>query len=627
MSNKKRPTNELDPVYKRRLFQLLRSDTILFKGWAKDEINALADLAVVLKMFPNDRLVRRGEKVEWLGIILSGEALVTVEFLSLGRLSVGDMIGYMGSLKLEGNETHKFDVVTTVEGYLAVIFADDIGNLSRKVPRMATKFYEALVYKTLNVISFQYFGNTFYSPTRFTTEEFTLKRISDMLSRVPEYNLKVLSALDRMEQKVFLSACKFVRFTPNMLIYSPNALESSVIFLTNGDLAEFRPNETYLYRTGDILGLSNFINSGALTAWRYEVRAVGFGGLVLFNREYFNDIAIASPTYAIKIYTLIAKLLCEQISKSKTIPFNLPVSERRRSVLSLDTMSLTKSNFIELDTTKLRERRENLSSIQSLSQKSIPPSIVEGKSSLPSIREDPEESKRDVFFDYNLSEEFPPLYVFSRFRDYLVEPMQPVDRPEMLGSLLIAEKMEKQRLEAEEAKKHKRTGTKRTVGRGSSRSVSPRRGKNTGRDMKAEMARTEGIVIDLKEEYIEMEAENKAMNLQVRQLLKEKEQLLKQTAVLNQQLTKEKLERERLQVMLHKYAMHRELDKSQSSKDSRRMMSQQVNLSFNDVLNEQMKNYSKFFVVAKFAFRWLDTVRSRKALRELKEKQRFWPTD
>jgi hypothetical protein len=63
------------------------------------------------------------------------------------------------------------------------------------------------------------------------------------------------------------------------------------------------------------------------------------------------------------------------------------------------------------------------------------------------------------------------------------------------------------------------------------------------------MAKTEGIVIDLKDEYIEMEAENKEMALLVRQLQKEKEELMKQTAALKKQLVTEKLEKEHLQIM------------------------------------------------------------------------------
>jgi hypothetical protein len=425
--SKKRPANELDPAYKRRLFQLLRTDTSIFKGWAKDEVNALADIAVMLKMFPNDRLVRRGERVEWLGIVMSGNALVTVDFMKLGRLTVGDMIGYMGTLKLDGNETHKFDVIATTDGYLAVIFAEDIGNLSRKAPRMATKFFESVVFKTLNVINFQYYSTPFYSPSRFVSEDFTLKRINDMLSRVPEFNIKVISQLDRMEQKVFLSACKFVKFSPNMLIWSPNALESSVIFLTSGDLVEMRPLESYIYKTGDILGLANFINAGAASAWKYEVRAVGFGGFVLFNKDFFNDIAIASPSYAVKIYSLIAKLLCEQISHSKTAPFSLPIGERRRSLLSLEQVDLTRNNFIELDTMKLREPELPIAQSQSMK------SIAVSSKSMPSIKEEAEppehEAKQDAFFNYKLSEEYPPLFVFSRFREYLTEPTQPVERP------------------------------------------------------------------------------------------------------------------------------------------------------------------------------------------------------
>lgn len=546
MSNRKRPTSELDPVYRRRLFQQLRADTTFFKGWVKDEINALADMSVILKVQPNDRLVRRGEKVDWLGILLAGEALVSVELLKLGYLAVGDMIGYMGTLKLDGNETHKFDVSARSEGYLAVVFADDIANMPRKAPRMAPKFYEVLATKALNVVQFQHSCNAFDIPSRLSTEDFTLKRLADILSKVPEFNA-LIGALDRMEQKVFLSACRFVKTYPDMLIFTPNTLDSCVILLTSGEVVEYRPNESYLYRAGDFIGLANFISPGVASAWKYEVSALGHGGFVVFSREHFNDIAIASSAYAVKIYSILAKLLCEQIGKSKTETLKLPLGLKQS--LGPDTLPKAKGSFIELDTAKSRER--SFSTVQS--QRSMHASVAaRSMSSMPSIKEESElEGKHNPFSSYSTSEEFPPLYVFNSFKAYLLEPMATVDRSvsymqQLFSSQLIADKLEKQRLESEEAKKGKKT--RKPIGRASPRTGSPRRGRNS-RESKTESTRGDGVVIDLKDEYIVMEAENKSMALTVQKLLKEKEELLKQAEVLKQQIGTEKLDRERLQVM------------------------------------------------------------------------------
>ena len=66
--------------------------------------------------------MRKGEIVSWWGLILIGSAFITSEFLKLGRLGPGDMVGYMGFLDLKENQVYKFDITVEQPSYISLIF-------------------------------------------------------------------------------------------------------------------------------------------------------------------------------------------------------------------------------------------------------------------------------------------------------------------------------------------------------------------------------------------------------------------------------------------------------------------------------------------------------------------------
>lgn len=53
-------------------------------------------------IFRNTPLTKKGEEVDYFGIILTGRALVTSADKVYGYLEKGDMIGYMSFLKMPG---------------------------------------------------------------------------------------------------------------------------------------------------------------------------------------------------------------------------------------------------------------------------------------------------------------------------------------------------------------------------------------------------------------------------------------------------------------------------------------------------------------------------------------------
>jgi signal-transduction protein with cAMP-binding, CBS, and nucleotidyltransferase domain len=66
-------------------------------------------------------LAKRNEMVDYLGIILSGRALINRDEKTYSYLAMGDVIGYMGLLKVPGTQAHKFDIKGEKEGYIGII--------------------------------------------------------------------------------------------------------------------------------------------------------------------------------------------------------------------------------------------------------------------------------------------------------------------------------------------------------------------------------------------------------------------------------------------------------------------------------------------------------------------------
>lgn len=81
-------------------------------------------------------IVRRGEAVEWFGIILYGSAIATLNDVKIASLDIGAMIGYMALTEIPGNERHHFDIRAESEGYMCFISFKEVRQLIRRIPQI-----------------------------------------------------------------------------------------------------------------------------------------------------------------------------------------------------------------------------------------------------------------------------------------------------------------------------------------------------------------------------------------------------------------------------------------------------------------------------------------------------------
>lgn len=264
MSRLKKPINELDQIQTRKLYQLIKQETQIFKGWNKDELNSLADMGTVLKFFTGNQIARRGEIVEWFGLVLTGNAIISSDFLKLGEVSVGDLIGYMGTLDLKDNSRHRFDIIANQDGYISVFYMDDIKTMPRKQAKIVFKFYEMLAFRVLDVVYYQYTREKFMHPPRLAISEYSTKRLLELINLNPRFTNSILNKLERLDLKVFLTLCKIVNFEPDQLIVKKNYSENAFFVVLSGELAEIQDIQGVFIRESAMFGLENFLSPGKL---------------------------------------------------------------------------------------------------------------------------------------------------------------------------------------------------------------------------------------------------------------------------------------------------------------------------------------------------------------------------
>ena len=99
----------------------------------------------------NTLLAKRGEKVDYLGIILSGKLLIKQYDRVYGFMGMGDMIGYMAWVGLKGTDEHKFNILGEKEGYVAILPYDVIKLMNKRDPSLVN--FQFKMFKILTKIS------------------------------------------------------------------------------------------------------------------------------------------------------------------------------------------------------------------------------------------------------------------------------------------------------------------------------------------------------------------------------------------------------------------------------------------------------------------------------------------
>jgi len=81
-----------------------------------------------------DEICRKGDFVDYFGILVHGEAFITHEYKSMKTLKLGSMIGFMAAADCTQRDQHPVTIVAKSDGIMAVLPFAEIKVESRKQP-------------------------------------------------------------------------------------------------------------------------------------------------------------------------------------------------------------------------------------------------------------------------------------------------------------------------------------------------------------------------------------------------------------------------------------------------------------------------------------------------------------
>lgn len=119
-------------------------------------------------MFRNDYICKRGDEVDFFGLLIHGAVFASVEHQRFRTLQLGDMIGFMSVSELTSSHKHKYDVIAETDGILAVLPFGEIKSESRRSPAACYRALELASKKALEVFHFNVFGHELNPAIRHT---------------------------------------------------------------------------------------------------------------------------------------------------------------------------------------------------------------------------------------------------------------------------------------------------------------------------------------------------------------------------------------------------------------------------------------------------------------------------
>ena len=118
---------------------MIREETNIFEGFSAEDVASLQNVFKVLTFRRNDFICKKGDDVDFFGILIHGIVFASIEHNRFRTLQIGDMFGYMEISELSPSTRHKFDVIAETDGMLACLPFGEIKFESRKSPQACYK--------------------------------------------------------------------------------------------------------------------------------------------------------------------------------------------------------------------------------------------------------------------------------------------------------------------------------------------------------------------------------------------------------------------------------------------------------------------------------------------------------
>jgi len=563
--------SEIETKRSVEVFEILRADTNLFTGWSKFDIQKLCENIKILSFGRNSTIMQKNELVEYFAIILSGKLLIKKEDKVIGHLGAGDVLGYMAYLDFPGTKMNPFDITGDVEGYVAILRFDEFKLLSKKEPQLCYRITEMLGKKALNTVSLQYLGEEMYSPftIKGTAAATNSKRVKDAMDTCPEL-APFFEKFDQRDRKNLTKSFEYIEFDHEQRIVYEGRKSDYLLFLIKGELISFKENKpTVFYKPGAIIGKKEFTFE---LMWQENILGRVKGVILKLERMAFEEMIANSPTTAMNFIKTLVWYECKDLKTRYQ-------DRSKFSQLQAQNIANPLDDFLEYEITKHMDFVNGSTQVKTLS------------------------NTKPFIKDFLSKKETLPLFMHN-IHQSLQQPVQEeqLDKTKkstanVQGCSFLREKLEKQLEEQRNKKgmKVKPVKVEKTI-------VDPRRHDDKQLDEDYE---------DLKNNYILLERENQ-------ELMAKLSEFMEETKGLKAEIRGLKELNMTASTKINKTLIHKELiSKDLINLDPSSILTKNYNSAFStfgDVLKEQHFMTAKAKRIAKYAYRWLAAVRTRKKL-------------
>jgi len=559
--------SDVDPKRSYEVFEILRNDTTLFNSWTKFDIQKLCENIKIISFGRNATIVQKNEPMEYFGIVVGGKLLIKQDSRVIGHLGAGDVLGYMAYMDFNGAKVSPFDIVADLEGYLAVFRFDEFKMLSKKEPQLSYKITEMLGKKALNTVSLQYTGEDVYSPYKLKGpgSAINTKRVRDAIETCPEF-AEFFERFDVRDRKNLTKYFEFIEFDKEQRIVYDGKKTDDLILLVKGELISFRLDKPVVYyKPGAVIGNKEFLFE---LTWQENILGKVKGVLLKLGRQTYQEMIQGSNATANNLYKA---LIWYQSKEIKTRYQDRSMFEKVQGKNVKNPLN----DFVEFEVTKHMDFLNE-------QEKKIP-------------------NSRPMMKEFLLRKECLPLYIhdihqtlFANEQAANADEKRKKQASNAMGCVFLRERLENQIAEQKSKKGKGRLAPK---------------GKPGPDGKKSDDKAPDDDYEDLKNNYLLLENENEELRAKISELLEE-------TKGYRQDIQSMKEVNTTASTKINKTLIHRELiSKDFRNQDPSTFLTRNYNSSFStfgDVLKEQYTVSNKAKRVAKYAYRWLAIVRTKK---------------
>eukprot|EP00347_Sterkiella_histriomuscorum_P003182 403365276 len=599
-----RLVNDLDANQIRKIFEVLREETHIFKGLSLEEVLSMLNVFKVLTFKRNDQICKKGEDIDFYGLFLHGEAFVSIDNYKIKTLSIGDMIGFMQLSEMVNSKEgakHKYDIIAETDGILAVLPFGEIKSESRKFPQACYRIMELAARKSLDTLHYNVHGHEYNPSIKHTATSGAAKKVRDFILK-NQLVRAFLKGIDRKDEKFIMNAMRTTEFDPAERLIRKHTKDRSIIFIASGQFMAFKDTENVIYKEGAILGITEFLRDDE---WPNDIICSSAGMICKFSFESLLDMINTSPMSAIKMLRRIIRHQCYDYIYQKKL------TERK----SFEFFQVEDEDlFIDLKLNYQNEKERELAKLFNKPK----PKEVKGKEfeTMPFFLSD--EFKQIMEEKNKKNEQALRLTQIDGSKDKLLNSgtmggISTIGSSGGGASQLYKSEFIKDRLNEQNEKRKRDRKLKK---------VMPSKNSYAAGEMGGTKRRVKEGQEDLEEVVDEMRNDLRIREQEFEELRDAFAKLELENKRLREQLQSEQKTRQITEVKLLKNAIHNELHDMADAINANTFFEQKrsklasLNSTLLSTINEQYKTSLRNSFVAKYAHRWLQVVRERKRDRE-----------